>query len=163
MEVKRKLQVGAHYFEEGNVQLDTKHEYKDATLFQVPRGFCACHIKNYSSPWNRIPRSCKRCNYEKDFNKLLYSSRKEERCAGTVWLVSLTKYCGSYPTIQKMPLEIHNSGWIQQYFNNLHAPLTELYNFSPTVTKTFNRFLNLPQPNQPPYNKKTNITVYNEP
>ncbi|XP_020213209.1 uncharacterized protein LOC109797554 isoform X1 [Cajanus cajan] len=27
-------QVGAHYFEEGNVQLDAKHECKDATLFQ---------------------------------------------------------------------------------------------------------------------------------
>jgi hypothetical protein len=27
--------VGAHYFEEGNVQLDAKHECKDATIFQV--------------------------------------------------------------------------------------------------------------------------------
>ncbi|KAL5068446.1 hypothetical protein RYX36_019333 [Vicia faba] len=35
LEVKGKLQVGAHYFEEGNVQLDTKHECKDATLFQA--------------------------------------------------------------------------------------------------------------------------------
>ena len=29
------IQVGAHYFEEGNVQLDAKHECKDSTLFQV--------------------------------------------------------------------------------------------------------------------------------
>jgi len=31
------FQVGAHYFEEGNVQLDAKHECKDATLFQVTK------------------------------------------------------------------------------------------------------------------------------
>lgn len=29
------FQVGAHYFEEGNVQLDAKHECKDTTVFQV--------------------------------------------------------------------------------------------------------------------------------
>lgn len=43
---------------------------------------------------------------KKLFDVLLYSSRKEERCAGTVWLVSLTKYCGSHPTIQQMLPEI---------------------------------------------------------
>lgn len=36
LEVKGKLQVGAHYFEEGNVQLDAKHECGDSTLFQSP-------------------------------------------------------------------------------------------------------------------------------
>ncbi|KAK9215594.1 hypothetical protein WN944_007599 [Citrus x changshan-huyou] len=35
LEVKGKLQVGAHYFEEGNVQLDAKHECGDSTLFQA--------------------------------------------------------------------------------------------------------------------------------
>uniref|UniRef100_A0A3N7FYQ0 F-actin-capping protein subunit alpha n=1 Tax=Populus trichocarpa TaxID=3694 RepID=A0A3N7FYQ0_POPTR len=35
LEVRGKLQVGAHYYEEGNVQLDAKHECKDATIFQV--------------------------------------------------------------------------------------------------------------------------------
>ncbi|RYR02203.1 hypothetical protein Ahy_B06g081015 isoform A [Arachis hypogaea] len=35
VEIKGKIQVGAHYFEEGNVQLDAKHECKDATLFQA--------------------------------------------------------------------------------------------------------------------------------
>ncbi|PRQ55693.1 putative F-actin-capping protein subunit alpha [Rosa chinensis] len=34
LELKGKLQVGAHYFEEGNVQLDAKHECKDSTIFQ---------------------------------------------------------------------------------------------------------------------------------
>lgn len=29
------IQVGAHYFEEGNVQLDAQHECKDTTLIQV--------------------------------------------------------------------------------------------------------------------------------
>jgi capping protein alpha len=36
VEVKGKLQVGAHYFEEGNVQLDAKQECKDSTIFQSP-------------------------------------------------------------------------------------------------------------------------------
>ncbi|EOY11507.1 F-actin capping protein alpha, putative isoform 4 [Theobroma cacao] len=36
LELKGKLQVGAHYFEEGNVQLDARHECKDSTLFQSP-------------------------------------------------------------------------------------------------------------------------------
>ncbi|CAI9103420.1 OLC1v1001892C3 [Oldenlandia corymbosa var. corymbosa] len=35
VELRGKLQVGAHYFEEGNVQLDGKHECKDSTVFQV--------------------------------------------------------------------------------------------------------------------------------
>lgn len=42
----------------------------------------------------------------KMFVDLLYSSRKEERCAGAVWLLSLTMYCGHHPTIQKMLPEI---------------------------------------------------------
>lgn len=45
VEVKGKLQVGAHYFEEGNVQLDAKHECKDATLFQAPDD-CAIAISS---------------------------------------------------------------------------------------------------------------------
>ena len=40
------------------------------------------------------------------FDDLLYSSRKEERCAGIVWLLSLTMYCGHHPTIQQMLPEI---------------------------------------------------------
>lgn len=40
------------------------------------------------------------------FDELLYSSRKEERCAGTVWLLSITMYCGHHPAIQKMLPEI---------------------------------------------------------
>ncbi|TXG65099.1 hypothetical protein EZV62_006374 [Acer yangbiense] len=36
LELKGKLQVGAHYFEEGNVQLDAKHECNDSTIFQSP-------------------------------------------------------------------------------------------------------------------------------
>ncbi|KAL8028920.1 hypothetical protein ABFS82_14G191600 [Erythranthe guttata] len=34
VEVRGKFEVGAHYFEEGNVQLDAKHECKDSTVFQ---------------------------------------------------------------------------------------------------------------------------------
>lgn len=36
LELKGKLQVDAHYFEEGNVQLDAKHECKDSSVFQSP-------------------------------------------------------------------------------------------------------------------------------
>lgn len=43
---------------------------------------------------------------KKLFDVLLYSSRKEDRCAGTVWLLSLTMYCGHHPTIQQMLPEI---------------------------------------------------------
>lgn len=40
------------------------------------------------------------------FDVLLYSSRKEERCSGTVWLLSLTMYCGHHPKIQNLLPEI---------------------------------------------------------
>lgn len=40
------------------------------------------------------------------FDDLLYSSKKEERCAGTVWLLSLTMYCGQHPSIQQLLPEI---------------------------------------------------------
>lgn len=36
------------------------------------------------------------------FDVLLYSNRKEERCAGTVWLLSLMIYCGHHTSIQKL-------------------------------------------------------------
>ncbi|KAJ4845122.1 hypothetical protein Tsubulata_038388 [Turnera subulata] len=45
LEIRGKVQVGAHYFEEGNVQLDAKHECKDATIFQAPDD-CAISITN---------------------------------------------------------------------------------------------------------------------
>ncbi|RWW18021.1 hypothetical protein GW17_00018015 [Ensete ventricosum] len=45
---------------------------------------------------------------KKLFDVLLYSSRKEERCAGTVWLVSLLMYCGHHPKIQQLLPEIQN-------------------------------------------------------
>ncbi|GMN43910.1 hypothetical protein TIFTF001_013109 [Ficus carica] len=35
VDLNGKLQVGAHYFEEGNVQLDAKHECKDSTIIQA--------------------------------------------------------------------------------------------------------------------------------
>ncbi|KAF9665771.1 hypothetical protein SADUNF_Sadunf16G0158400 [Salix dunnii] len=49
------------------------------------------------------------------FETLLYSSRKEERCAGTVWLLSLTMYCGRHPTIQQMLPQI------QHAYSSLHC------------------------------------------
>nr|KYP73231.1 Proteasome-associated protein ECM29 isogeny [Cajanus cajan] len=57
---------------------------------------------------------------KKLFDVLLYSSRKEERCAGTVWLVSLLKYCGNHPTIQQMLPEI------QEAFSHLIGEQNEL-------------------------------------
>lgn len=43
---------------------------------------------------------------KKLFDDLLYSNRREERCAGTVWLLSLTVYCGRHPIIQQILPEI---------------------------------------------------------
>ncbi|XP_020113729.1 proteasome-associated protein ECM29 homolog isoform X2 [Ananas comosus] len=57
---------------------------------------------------------------KKLFDVLLYSSRKEERCAGTVWLVSLTMYCGNHPKIQQLLPEI------QEAFSHLLGDQNEL-------------------------------------
>ncbi|CAA6669169.1 unnamed protein product [Spirodela intermedia] len=57
---------------------------------------------------------------KKLFDVLLYSSRKEERCAGTVWLLSLTMYCGHHPKIQKLLPEI------QEAFSHLLGEQNEL-------------------------------------
>ncbi|WCJ20554.1 Proteasome adapter and scaffold protein ECM29 [Euphorbia peplus] len=54
------------------------------------------------------------------FDTLLYSSRKEERCAGTVWLLSLTMYCGRHSAIQQMLPEI------QEAFSHLLGEQNEL-------------------------------------
>ncbi|CAH9134546.1 unnamed protein product [Cuscuta epithymum] len=54
------------------------------------------------------------------FDALLYSTRKDERCAGTVWLLSLTIYCGHHPTIQKLLPDI------QEAFSHLLAEQNEL-------------------------------------
>ncbi|XP_010271892.1 PREDICTED: proteasome-associated protein ECM29 homolog isoform X2 [Nelumbo nucifera] len=43
------------------------------------------------------------------FDVLLYSNRKEERRAGTVWLLSLTMYCGHHPKIQQLLPEIQEA------------------------------------------------------
>ncbi|XP_057961148.1 F-actin-capping protein subunit alpha isoform X3 [Malania oleifera] len=45
LEIRGRLQVGAHYFEEGNVQLDAKHECEDSTIFQSPED-CAFSVAN---------------------------------------------------------------------------------------------------------------------
>ncbi|OEL19793.1 Proteasome-associated protein ECM29-like protein [Dichanthelium oligosanthes] len=46
---------------------------------------------------------------KKLFETLIYSSRKEERCAGTVWLVSLTMYCGRHPKILELLPQIQEA------------------------------------------------------
>ncbi|CAN8269651.1 unnamed protein product [Cochlearia groenlandica] len=45
LDIKGKLQVGAHYFEEGNVELDAKNEFQDSTIFQSADD-CAIGIAN---------------------------------------------------------------------------------------------------------------------
>lgn len=57
---------------------------------------------------------------KKLFDVLLYSSRKEERCAGAVWLVSLTMYCGHHPKIQQLLPDI------QEAFSHLLGEQNEL-------------------------------------
>ncbi|GAB2246168.1 hypothetical protein Droror1_Dr00001661 [Drosera rotundifolia] len=56
----------------------------------------------------------------KILDELLYSNRKEERCAGTVWLLSLTMYCGHHPSIQQLLPEI------QEAFSHLLGEQNEL-------------------------------------
>ena len=36
------------------------------------------------------------------FDELVYSGRKEDRCAGAVWLVSIITYCGNHPRVKQM-------------------------------------------------------------
>ncbi|KAL3530047.1 hypothetical protein ACH5RR_009369 [Cinchona calisaya] len=43
------------------------------------------------------------------FDELLYSNKKEERCAGTVWLLSLTMYCGHQSTLQQLLPDIQDA------------------------------------------------------
>ncbi|CAF2126353.1 unnamed protein product [Brassica napus] len=45
LDIKGKVQVGAHYFEEGNVELDAKKEFQDSTIFQSADD-CAIAIAN---------------------------------------------------------------------------------------------------------------------
>ncbi|KZV44445.1 hypothetical protein F511_19346 [Dorcoceras hygrometricum] len=54
------------------------------------------------------------------FDVLLYSNRKEERCSGTVWLLSLTIYCGHHDTIQQLLPDI------QEAFSHLIGEQSEL-------------------------------------
>ncbi|KAL6524314.1 hypothetical protein OROGR_016748 [Orobanche gracilis] len=54
------------------------------------------------------------------FDVLLCSNRKEERCAGTVWLLSLTIYCGHHAGIQKLLPDI------QEAFSHLIGEQSEL-------------------------------------
>ena len=53
---------------------------------------------------------------KKLFDELLFSTRKEERCAGTVWLLSITMYCGHHPAIQKMLPEIQVRNMLVFFF-----------------------------------------------
>ncbi|KAG0528609.1 hypothetical protein BDA96_05G026300 [Sorghum bicolor] len=46
---------------------------------------------------------------KKLFETLIYSSRKEERCAGSVWLVSLTMYCGRHKKILELLPQIQEA------------------------------------------------------
>lgn len=57
---------------------------------------------------------------KKLFDDLLYSNKKEERCTGSVWLLSLTTYCGQHPKIQELLPAI------QEAFSHLLAEQNEL-------------------------------------
>ncbi|MCO5585965.1 hypothetical protein L7F22_039901 [Adiantum nelumboides] len=51
---------------------------------------------------------------------LLYSSRKEERCAGAVWLVSIITYCGKHSRVHQLLPDI------QEAFSHLLGDQNEL-------------------------------------
>eukprot|EP00268_Persea_americana_P062214 TRINITY_DN795_c0_g1_i5.p1 TRINITY_DN795_c0_g1~~TRINITY_DN795_c0_g1_i5.p1 ORF type:complete len:1799 (+),score=364.65 TRINITY_DN795_c0_g1_i5:189-5585(+) len=68
------------------------------------------HDSTEESEANDEPRVMARDAIAKQlFDVLLYSNRKEERCAGTVWLLSLTMYCGHHPKIQQLLPEIQEA------------------------------------------------------
>jgi len=46
LSISLSLQVGAHYFEEGNVELDAKKDFQDSTIFQVPHFICETVYNN---------------------------------------------------------------------------------------------------------------------
>ncbi|CAM6029521.1 unnamed protein product [Sphagnum balticum] len=54
------------------------------------------------------------------FDELLFSSRKEERCAGSVWLLSIVSYCGRQTRVQQMLPQI------QEAFSHLLGEQNEL-------------------------------------
>lgn len=60
------------------------------------------------------------------FDDLLYSTRKEERCAGAVWLLSITMYCGQHPSVHQMLPEIQVYHLLQK-----NGYIFSSYNFSP--------------------------------
>ncbi|KAM7279522.1 hypothetical protein ACFE04_006656 [Oxalis oulophora] len=80
---------------------------KDISVEKI-EGYEDCHVKVRDAIRKKL------------FDVLLYSSRKEERCAGTVWLLSLTMYCGHHSTIQTMLPEI------QEAFSHLLGEQNEL-------------------------------------
>ncbi|KAI5083342.1 hypothetical protein GOP47_0003085 [Adiantum capillus-veneris] len=54
------------------------------------------------------------------FDDLLYSSRKEERCAGAVWLVSVITYCGKHSRVRQLLPDM------QEAFSHLLGEQNEL-------------------------------------
>lgn len=74
------------------------------------------------------------------FDTLLYSSRKDERCAGTVWMLSLIMYCGQHPSIQLMLPKIQVS---KRQLNLLFVVAT-LFSYC-----THGHLLTSPVPSQP--------------
>lgn len=75
------------------------------------------HDSTEESEANDEPRVMARDAIAKQlFDVLLYSNRKEERCAGTVWLLSLTMYCGHHPKIQQLLPEIQVCCWFWSAF-----------------------------------------------
>lgn len=60
------------------------------------------------------------------FDNLLFSSRKEERCAGAVWLVSLTMYCGRHPKIQLLlpEIQVSSRSFVQLFFDHFYVNIS---------------------------------------
>ncbi|PSR90112.1 Proteasome-associated protein [Actinidia chinensis var. chinensis] len=81
-------------------------------------------LSRYNSPEPEANEDCcvmvRNSITRKLFDELLYSSKKEERCAGTVWLLSLTMYCGQHQSIQQLLPEI------QEAFTHLLGEQNEL-------------------------------------
>ncbi|XP_024395125.1 LOW QUALITY PROTEIN: uncharacterized protein [Physcomitrium patens] len=59
-------------------------------------------------------------NVKKLFDELLFSGYKDERCSGSVWLLSIISYCGHHPRVQSMLPQI------QEAFSHLLGEQNEL-------------------------------------
>eukprot|EP01018_Ginkgo_biloba_P005576 Gb_14747 [translate_table: standard] len=120
VELKGKTEVIAHYFEEGNVQLNTTLECKESTLLQAPEE-CGSVITNIGNevdltlvdlegllPLAIIMGSCSRCSKKEGFgfcvkNRMGYIAPNLSAIVGSAIVAKLMGTTGGLSSLAKMP------------------------------------------------------------